>query len=227
MSATLATLADRVRQLMNDTDPDDYAVSSPKLWRALVSKAWEWAPRFGYGETWQTALFTTSNSGSTDFTAASGTVYGNVAHLKRASDGYQLKRESRDTIEAWHATIPQSTGKPSHYYLFESTAQRLTARFYPRPNESDTIDAMITVVPAESAIATDTINFSPQALDGLARCVASGIIDGMTDEQRAARVLSPDFSRRLYADGEGLKEAEIARQSRLKRMGGVAVAWRG
>lgn len=228
MSITLGAGAYRVRQLLGDTDPDNFCVSSPVLWRSLADKGREWAPRAGYYEAWTTNVLSLSNTGSSDFAFALGTVYQNVAYLKSQSDRRIIRRWGRSAIEAARDSDAANTADyPVAFYLMENSGNRLYARFWPRPAHTETLDALTTAVPQDSAIVTDTLDLSPVLVSAIVKSVAAAMIQGMDEETVARLKIGPGESETMEREAQALLVEEMKRQHGLKRADGVALAWRG
>ena len=222
MSATFGACALRIRQMLGDLDPDRYLVSSPKLHRMLLSKSLEWGPRAGYGEAWTTSVLSLSDTGSSDFLFSAVIQYQQIKHMRLATTGLLIERVAPAAIELLRQGAPLAAGIPNCFYLIETTAARVEARFYPRPNIVDTVDALVSVLPSNSALTSDSLAFSDTLIEGIVKEVASGVVTGLPPDRAQASNLTPDLAQRWHAEGLALLNEEIKRQSAQKR----APVWR-
>jgi len=225
VSTTLPVLALAVRQWTNDLDPDDYVVSSPKIWRALVDCACVWGPRAGFVETYSTALVTLSNTGSADFTFGGTDTYSNVRDLTLHSNGMLLARWPREQLESAREGGDQ-TGLPIAYYFHEAAAQQRKIRLYPRPNVADTIDGWTSAFPVAAFTSASTLDFSPVMLQAIVLDVAGKLVGGM-DEETLAKLKPGRTAEDLNRSALSALNEEVKRVSRMKRQSQVVVNWSG
>lgn len=189
MSLAFATVRANVRDLTHDGDPSDYAIRSAELDREIVGCLQLYGGMTYSGLAWSTAALTTvAGTASASFTT--GIVYSMVVELRLQSDGTLLKRESADNVEQTQQNATRPRGKPTSYYLIESSAQALSARFDPVPDAAYAIDALISTIPLDSTSAD--LPVSDLVVRAIEYDTARRCILKMTPEQRDKRSISRD-----------------------------------
>lgn len=224
MSLTLKTLAARVQQMTRDTDPDRRVVSSPRTFRLLVDKGWAVALDLGVPETWTTAFVTLSDTGSSDFSAP-GSVFGRIRRLRLASTGAEVRRASPAEVEAMRAAVPLPAGSPQFFYVYESGPTTMKLRFHPRPNAADTVDAMVSALPTDTALSSDTMDLVPHVMDAIVKLVAADIVRSLDEASLARLQLDRGAADAFEREGAGLIEREKLRLARARRVGYVSTTW--
>lgn len=217
MSQTRAVTEMNIRYLLDDLDPDDYAISSVRMHQYLQGQMHMLAARMVLPMEAVTSVSVTA--GTYDYTL-SGTV-GDVRKVLWDATGQELVRLSFDDICSGYlqdSTASVTRGIPIAYALYETSAQASKMRVAPTPVSSGTLKLYYGIVPAALTADSSTIPFSAPMLRVLERLTAA----------ECASVMSPaDRQRRMLGDGAAALWRQQAEQAlanenfRMRTMGAL------
>lgn len=216
MSLTIVQARLNVRINLGDLDDSAYAIDNERLTRVLVRQAQLHNTLAGVSDNWIVAALTVSDTGSPDFTFTGSLQYDSVQELRRASDGFLLKRSTRDAIEAMRATTTPGTGAPEAFYLFETTGPVLKARLHPRPVAADTIDALVQSIAGATYTDATVIDGSEYLLRAIELATAMEAMARITQGERERIKLSPEVAASWKSDRDTLVGLERERKNRLR-----------
>ena len=133
MSETLTQAAGRIRRLLRDTEPANYAVDTPfEMYRTIVERAQALSLRAGLGKTITAAYFTSIAGSSADIQLASSTTQmSGIFVVRDETYGHVLEPLSmvgiRHLREGQIATT-SSQGSPRAYCIYENASNATMIR---------------------------------------------------------------------------------------------------
>lgn len=240
MSDTLLNVSQRIRTLIVDEDPSDYAINDNRMWTLIDKQVQEIATRIGLGQSWITNAFTTAD-GQSDYAMPAGE-YAQVVELKDVPHGRLIRKIDTEAMETSRQTFSNVfiKGFPWWFSLIEDTNQVLTVRLYPQPNGAYQMDALVSTIPTRIAAAADVIPFPRDILAALEMRVAARCVRQMNDAQmrkslsagglgagswrafRAVAGLGDEVVADWMSDSESLIKEGIRRVNQLKRAANLA-----
>ena len=188
MSQTRLVTEQNVRYLIDDLDPDDYAISSVRMHQYLQGQMQLLGGRMILPMEAVTSVAVVA--GTYDYTLT-GTV-GDVRQVLWNANGLVLEPLSfdelnetfrQDTALNYTATVPMC------WALYETSAQASKLRIAPTPAASGTLKVYYGVIPASLTADSSTIPFSAPMLRILERMVASECVTVMSPEDRKRRMI--------------------------------------
>jgi hypothetical protein len=217
MSTTIASAREGIRILLKEVEVSGGMIDTERLTYVLVRQAQLAGAEVKQPDTWVTGAFTLSDSGSPDFTIAGSTYdYEAITHLRRASDGFQLRRQTRDVIEWLRATSSPATGPPTDYYFHEPTSRTLKVRLHPRPIAADTIDALVQRFAIGTFELTDTIEGSEWVLRAIELRTAAEILGSLPPDDLVKLKLAPAAGVGWIEQARVFIQKEQERKNRLR-----------
>ena len=224
MSDTLTNVEARVRDLTDDRDPSNYAISQRRLWRMIDTQVQEIGARIGMGQAWSTTVFSTAD-GTDDYAlpTTSSAEYAQIIMLKDATHGTLIQKADNETIESYRQTGSTAVikGFPLRFSLLEGITQIITVRLYPVPNGVYAIDLLRSLLPTRLTAATDVLPFARDVLTAVELRAAARAARSMTDAEREKRLLNDRAIADWMADAESLVREGIRRINQLKRAAAV------
>lgn len=215
MSQTTAVTHQNIRRLIDDLNPEQYAISSYRMGTIVSSQVQNLAsrtfqPRVAPPET--VALV----AGTFDYTL---TLANNFVHqLMLDSNGWELEKLSFEELNAYYrqdTNSPVGRSTPCHYAPFETNAQVHRIRVAPTPASSDTLNVYRNVLPAATAGESTDVPFSNVMLRTLEKACAIQCIGVMNPDDRERRKISPEVMNLWREDVENGVRSENWRQRTL------------
>ena len=113
MSETLTQAAGRVRRLLRDTEPANYAVDTPfEMYRTIVERTQQLSLRAGLGKTINAAYFTSVAASSADIQLASAsTQMSGIFVVRDETTGHVLEPLSMAQIQALREGVISTTSR--------------------------------------------------------------------------------------------------------------------
>lgn len=205
MSATRAITELRIRRLLDDLDPDAYAISSVRMHDLLDIEMQLLASRAVLSM--EATVTITLVAGTYDYT-----ISGILSNLRQAvlnSNGFPLTPLPLEELNAtYFQGTAQAVGRstPRYYALFETSAQASKMRVAPTPVAADTINLFYSVVPTALSDTTN-IPFSAPLVRVLELSCATSALSMMSPEDRQQRMLGPEAAGRWAQMAEqGLRD---------------------
>lgn len=216
MSGTVASVKRNVRLLTGDIALHDPAVSSDRLDRLILSKSAEMTGQVLPGTSWSTAALTLT-VGALDkaFSSTAGLEYDAILALRFQDNGQIVERQPENVVEAMLEGWTNQTARPSFFYLRESTANVLTARFDVAPDSAYVLDALIATTPSQAVDDATVIPYPTEVLRAIEKAVAATAIIGMTDEQLAKCGINRALAGEYKQDAGSLVGAGKKREMRF------------
>lgn len=188
MSATRSVTEANIRLLIDDSNPDDYAISSVRLHQVVQGEMQLIGSRMALPMEAVTSVSLVA--GTYDYTLT-----GIVADVRqvmldsngRALDPLTLEEMNRNYYQ--DTTPGTGRGTPRYYALYETSAQLSRMRVAPTPNASDTLKLYHGLIPAALSADSSTIPFSAPLLRVLERSAAAECVAMMSPEDRAKRMI--------------------------------------
>lgn len=216
MSATRSATELEVRRLIDDLDPDDFAISSIRMHSMVQGQMHLLAPRtvLPMEAVTDVALLASIY----DYTLTG--IVGDIRQAILNSTGLALDPMNLEDLNAQYrqdTAQAAGTGTPRAYALFETSAQASKMRVAPTPSASGTIKLYYGIIPAALSADSSAIPFSAPLLRILERMVASECVAAMSEQDRAKRMIGVEVVPmwRAMAD-QGLRDENF----RLRVLGG-------
>lgn len=190
MSQTRSVTSYNIRLLIDDLDPDDYAISSVRMNQYIQGQMHLLGNRMVLPMEAVTSVAVTG--GTYDYTLT-GTA-GDVRQVFWNSTGQELDRLSFEDIvsQFLQDTSVSSTGTPAYYSLYETSAQASKLRLAPTPAASGTLKIYYGIIPAALTTDASTIPFSAPMLRVLEKMVARECLGIMGPDDLKRRMISKD-----------------------------------
>ena len=216
MSATRTATEMNIRLLIDDLDPDSYAISSVRMHQYLQGQMHVMGTRLILPMEAVTSVSVVA--GTYDYTIT-GTV-GDVRKVLDNATGRELVPMTFDDIcSAYLQDTDESvSGDPAAYALYETSAQASKMRVGPTPSASGTLKVYYGIIPAALTTDASTIPFSAPLLRALERLTAAECVAVMGAQDRQKRMVSPDVVR-LWRE---MAEQAITNENyRMRTMGAL------
>jgi hypothetical protein len=231
MSETLAQARVNVLELIRDQDTNDPFLDDVELAHSIMALAQETAGEVGLGHDWQASAFTLTAGSLADYdiTNPTNSEFQEILKLRIAATGNELEKVDWNVIEQMREGLTSASGgggDPSAFALRMDDSNNTTVRINTVPSESQAIDILRSVLPANTYTDATVIPFSIGLLRGLEKGVASEVIDRMDDTALAVRKISRPLGNRYLAAFERAKVIERARLHKLKTVPRIVGPWR-
>jgi hypothetical protein len=191
MSQTRAITEMNVRYLIDDLDPEDYAISSVRMHQYLQGQMHLLASRMVLPMEAVTSVAVVA--GTYDYTLT-GTV-GDIRQIQWNATGGELEPMLFEELNAefkQDTAVVYSSGTPRAYAPFETSAQASKIRVAPTPAATGTLKVYYGIIPAALTADSSVIPFSAPMLRILERLVASECVSVMSPEDRKRRMLGTE-----------------------------------
>lgn len=209
MPDTVANVRRRVRQLIDDLNPNDTAIDSERLTTVLENRMHAMAQEVGLGPVWVTGAITLA-ANDWEYTLPTSIQYNRVLQLQLNSQEWLMERLSPVELTALRDGSGDMTGDPTHYALFEDTSQQVNVWLAPTPVAVDTINILRSQVPAALSTDATNVSFSDPLLRALEKAAALDALLLMDQEEREKR--------KAVLDNVPIWNQEVRRALRLERV---------
>lgn len=172
MSTTLGAVKRGVRTYLDNLGASELVYGDPLIHKTVNAWLDMLASEGPIGQAWNTS-WKAITAGTADYTVS--TEHTDILAIKLASQGWLLTPRGPQELESFRQGTTVSSGDPTDYALVESTAQALQIRLFPTPDKSDTLHALVAVVPTTVDEDADTINLGKAMARALEWFVASDI----------------------------------------------------
>lgn len=211
MSKTLANTRKAVRELLRDTNPQNYSIPTLEMNDAIQRRVHALAGELRLGVAYSTPI--TLVSGTSDYTLSATTnEYHGIFQLILVSQNWEIQKVTPLKMEQFRQGTTDAAGDPYVYTLLEDAGQDVLVRFYPTPNKADTVSTLLSTIPQTFVDATE-IPFDNNAIAALEYDCAVEL--GM----RAG--ISPDLIMQYSASASHSKYWSKVRVGRQRRVGNV------
>jgi len=216
MSATRTATEMNVRYLIDDLDPDDYAISSVRMHQYLQGQMQVMSTRLILPMEAVTSVAVTG--GTYDYTLTG--IVGDVRKVLWSETGRELARMTFDDICSAYLqdTDEAVSGEPCAYALYETSAQASKLRLGPTPDASGTLKLYYGIIPAALTTDASVIPFSAPLLRALERLTAAECVAVMSGQDKQRRMVGPE-SVRLWR--EMAEQAIVNENYRMRSMGAL------
>lgn len=190
MSATRSATEANIRLLIDDNNPDQYAISSVRMHQFVQGEMQLIAARTFLPM--ESVLSVPLVAGTFDYTLTG--IVGDVRQVVRHTDGIPLQRQTLDyMVGMWRQDSAAQVGtspQPLDYAILETSAQLVRIRLGPTPSSSAvSVDVYYGVMSASLTADSSTIPFSAPLLRALERACASECVAVMSRADRDARMI--------------------------------------
>lgn len=172
----MATLGDEVKEvelLVNDIKASAQRFTPGRIVKAIRDQLLLLAAEGPIGEAWDTA-WQALTAGTANYTKASEVE--RIKAIKLDSQGWILNFRGPEELEALREGTGTTLGDPTDVCLIENTSQSLSVRLFPTPNKTDTLHALVAVVPSDATASGDSILLSATMLKALEWFAASDLL---------------------------------------------------
>jgi hypothetical protein len=213
--------------LIGDLSVDNKAYQDERISRSIEAYVQMLSNDVYQGLAWVDP-FVTLIAGTSDYTATSGE-YGEIVELRLNSQGWLIERLTTAEMERMRVgtSASRAPGDVTRYSIIENTTQGLLLRFWPWPNKSDTVAALLSVLVGSLSTDSSAIPFNAPLCRAVEFFVASDLVTAATPEQLQAMIVSKDAVPVWRANAEKAVIKEKERQNRLKTVRSVTRADRG
>lgn len=211
MSTDGRAIMEGVRRTLGDPDTGRVVVENDELQQAIARHVPLIAKELGLGQAWVTGIVSLI-PGTIDYTLSGTDEYEQISEIVYHNDRVPLPIRSLPEVTSRRSGA-LAVGRPSMCALRPDTTQGVTLAVDTNPQVAETLDALVTLVPAVWEIGDTTpptIPFSTTAARALELRVASSLAATMGPEKRNALALDKDDSK-VWAS----EAAELIRQERL------------
>lgn len=221
MAVRLDTLRTRVRSMLKDTNPSQYAVATYALDSTISQNLKRLAGSLGQPLAWDTS-FVTLVAGTEDYTVSDAFDYHSIALFRTRSDGRLVERVSPELLERYRQGNDSAGGGPVMCCVLEAKAaagtnRSLTVRVWPTPGEADYLDALTAEFPVAVSADTDGIPLSDLGATALEYYVAAEALMAMSDDEVARLKMSKAVVPVWEKRAEAAEYDEFVRAARLRR----------
>lgn len=223
MSTTLATVRDHVRTLLRDRNAGAAMVNTFELNRMIGDEAMRVASEIGLGPTWETGAIPIV-VGIYEYVLSvptSKTYMTQLLNVRLASRNWPIQRITDEMLEGFRMGPSVSNGFPQYVSIREKDDQTLLFRFWPIPNQTDSVDLLRSWMPTLTAD-TDTIPLSDFAISLLVKRVVRNALAMLSDDVTTNRQINRAYAQSLDKDIEEGTRLERIRINSLKRTGMIA-----
>jgi hypothetical protein len=222
MSRTVAEAVRTTRYYLRDRNPQSEAFSEPEYVMAIQSAVRVLSGDVLLGEAWIDP-FITLIPGQSVYGTPSGTSVDAIRILRSNEDGRDIPIVSQATFEEHREGDPGTiTGMPLVATMREGSTQGLELMLWPIPDESGTLSAFRSALPAPfftagtgrlaALPASTNIPFDDAAFEATCLTVALDLWNRMPDERKQRNMLGPDT-----AAGWPQRIGMLIKQSRMRR----------
>ena len=202
MSRTVAEAVRTVRYMLRDRNPQSEAFSEPEYVLAVQSAVRLMTGELLLGDSWIDP-FITLIPGSSVYGPPAGTNIDAIRILRSNDDGRDIPIVSQVTFEQLREGDDGTlTGRPLYATMREGSTQGLELMFWPIPDESGTLSALRTALPAAfytagtgklaALPASTSIPFDDAAFEATCLATALDLWNRMTDERKERNMLGAD-----------------------------------
>jgi hypothetical protein len=201
-SNSRAGLEQNIRYLIDDLNPDQYAISSVRL-HAFINAAMHLIANRTVLEKEAVTIVATV-AGTYDYTLTG--IIADVRQVFLDTYGLELERmelEQLNSVYRQDSATPLLRGLPRFYALYETSAQANRIRLAPTPNlTAGSLKVHYSILPSSLTADTSTVPFPLGLLRVLERMVAAEAVLVMSAEDRKARMLGLEQVREWQAMAE-------------------------
>jgi len=214
VASTITAVAANVRELIHDTASGDYVIGSPEMYRKIASKSQQMTGKVIPGLAWSASALSLAG-GAGEATFASAVQYDMIVDVKEAAQDEILVRLPAAEIERLREG-GSGTGRPSSYYLRETSGTVLTCVFDTLADQNYTFDALLVALPSGTAAASTAVPYSDLMVRAIEKAVAIECLLTMTPDQREKLKINDSVVAVWQSDVNELITAERVRER--KRM---------
>lgn len=225
MSDTLGNLTRNVREMVGDVGARNPAFRTERIQRSIEAYCQFLSNDLYSGQAWVTGALNLV-SGTADYTMPAAE-YAQISLLRLASQNWLIERVTTEAMEQYRLGPTQTPGDPYLYATIESTAQVVTIELWPRPNKTDTVDALRSVLVGSLANDAAVIPFVAPVCRAIEFRVASDLVASATQEQAAQLQVSPSVVPIWTQVAERAIVKEKERQHALKAINSIMRRDRG
>lgn len=228
MAGTGPEVVAEVRRIMRDRAADP-VVPEDDIRQAVNRCVSLMAAKLGVGTAWVSpALTLTTLTRDYALPTTDGIEYQSLLELVYTSDRQPLVKVDREIVDACRVGESVSHGRSLVYSVTLSPTQEVEVNLPYLPQSAETVDALVSVVPATWPIGPATapaIPFSQRALRALELFVAHRVFKSASDDTVVQLDLSPKSADEWFAEAEALQREEALTVIRFKRARGARAWW--